>query len=79
MYCDNCHDSNDYSAWEQGRDCLERPDEKMVEYPGKWNYYVAVPQGAGGRKSLIHTIVRDTKEYYWNGTKPPLYDPHRKH
>ena len=53
--------------------------EDVWEYPGKWYYYVAVPQGAGGRESLIHTIVRDTKEYYRNGTKPPLYDPHRKH
>ena len=35
--------------------------------------YVSVPQGAGGRESLIRTIVHDTKEYYRTGTKPPEY------
>ena len=44
--------------------------EDVWEYPGKWYYYVAVPQGAGGRESLIHTIVRDTKGILseWNET-----------
>lgn len=51
--------------------------EDVWEYPGKWYYYVAVPQGAGGRESLIRTIVRDTKEYYRTGKKPPAYGRNR--
>ena len=51
--------------------------EDVWEYPGKWYYYVAVPQGAGGQESLIRTIVRDTKEYYRTGTIPPQYGPHQ--
>lgn len=47
--------------------------DEVWEYPGKWYYYVSVPQGAGGRESLIRTIVHDTKEYYRTGTKPPEY------
>ena len=47
--------------------------EDVWEYPGKWYYYVSVPQGAGGRESLIRTIVHDTKEYYRTGTKPSEY------
>ena len=50
--------------------------EDVWEYQGKWYCHVAVPQGAGGRESLIRTIVRDTKEYYRTGTKPPQYGPH---
>ncbi len=52
---------------------LKENFEDVWEFPGKWYYYVSVPQGAGGRESLIRTIVHDTKEYYRTGTKPPEY------
>jgi len=30
------------------------------DYPGRWYTITAVPESAGGRKALIHTIVMDT-------------------
>ncbi len=47
--------------------------EDVWEFPGKWYFNVSVPQGAGGRESLIRTVVRDTLNDYRTGAKPPEY------
>lgn len=38
--------------------------QSVWDYPGKWYTMAATPPGAGSRKNLIETIVRDTLEYY---------------
>ena len=40
--------------------------QEVWDYPGKWYTMVATPKGAGSRKALIDTIVRDTLEHYRN-------------
>ena len=40
--------------------------QEVWDYPGKWYTVVAIPPGAGSRKALIETIVRDTLEHYRN-------------
>ena len=37
--------------------------QEVWDYPGKWYTVVGTPKGAGSRKALIETIVRDTLEY----------------
>ncbi len=49
-YCVNCDDYNDYACWEQGRDSMRFPDEKMVkclcflEDAGYVDTYTVVPE-----------------------------------
>ncbi|MBQ4372151.1 MAG: hypothetical protein II803_07020, partial [Firmicutes bacterium] len=38
--------------------------QELWDYPGQWYSVTAVPPGAGSRKDLIASIVRDTLEYY---------------
>ena len=40
--------------------------QEVWDYPGKWYTVVGTPPGAGGRKELINSIVRETLEYYRN-------------
>ncbi len=40
--------------------------QEVWDYPGKWYTMVGTPPGAGSRKSLIGTIVRETLDYYRN-------------
>ncbi|MBR2742990.1 MAG: hypothetical protein IKD89_05295 [Clostridia bacterium] len=40
--------------------------QEVWDYPGKWYTIVATPPGAGSRRDLISTIVRETLEYYKN-------------
>ena len=40
--------------------------QEVWDYPGKWYTMVGTPPGAGGRKSLTETIVRNTLAYYRN-------------
>lgn len=43
---------------------------QVWDYPGKWYTVVGTPAGAGSRKDLIGTIVRETLEYYRNSGSP---------
>ncbi len=45
---------------------VEEYFQQVWDYPGKWYTMVGTPPGAGGRKDLIDTIVRETLEYYRN-------------
>lgn len=40
--------------------------QEVWDYPGKWYRVVGTPEGAGSRKNLIDTIVRNTLEYCRN-------------
>ena len=40
--------------------------QEVWDYPGQWYTVVGTPPGAGSRKNLIETIVRETLEYYRN-------------
>lgn len=40
--------------------------QEVWDYPGKWYMMVGTPPGAGSRKNLTETIVRETLEYYRN-------------
>ena len=40
--------------------------QEVWDYPGKWYTIVGTPEGAGSRKNLIETIVRETLKYYRN-------------
>ncbi len=40
--------------------------QEVWDYPGKWYTVVGTPYGAGSRKNLIETIVRETVEFYRN-------------
>ena len=40
--------------------------QDVWDYPGKWYTVVGTPPGAGSRKNLVDTIVRETLEYYRN-------------
>ena len=43
--------------------------QEVWDYPGKWYTIVGTPPGAGGRKALIGTIVRETlNDYRKKGT-----------
>ncbi len=39
---------------------VEEYFQEHWDYPGRWYTITAVPESAGGRKALIHTIVMDT-------------------
>ena len=38
--------------------------DEVWDYPGKWYTVIATPPGAGSRKNLIDTIVRETLDHY---------------
>lgn len=38
--------------------------QEVWDYPGQWYTIVGTPPGAGSRKNLIETIVRETIEHY---------------
>jgi hypothetical protein len=38
--------------------------QKLWDYPGQWYNVAGVPPGAGSRKELVASIVRDTLEYF---------------
>ena len=40
--------------------------QRVWDYPGTWYMVVGTPPGAGGRKDLTETIIRQTLEYYRN-------------
>ena len=40
--------------------------QEIWDYPGKWYTVVGTPTGAGSRKELVNSIVRETLEYYRN-------------
>lgn len=40
--------------------------QQMWDYPGQWYTVVGTPPGAGSRKNLVDSIVRETLEYYRN-------------
>ena len=40
--------------------------QQVWDYPGQWYTVVGTPPNAGGRKSLVDTIVRETIEEYRN-------------
>ena len=40
--------------------------DEVWDYPGKWYTIVGTPPGAGSRKDLTETIIRETLEYYRN-------------
>ena len=40
--------------------------QEVWDYPGKWYTVVGTPHGAGSRRNLVETIVRETLEYYRN-------------
>ncbi len=52
--------------------------QEVWDYPGKWYTVVGTPQGAGSRKNLIETIVRDTLEHCRNTGKKAGIDPFYK-
>lgn len=40
--------------------------QEFWDYPGQWYTMVGTPPGAGSRKNLVDTIVRETLEHYRN-------------